>query len=210
MPFEVNGKLVDTYLDFINDSLEKVLGTKLTGKRILEIGDNDPTYNLQDFVDRGMEHTLLEPHACDENGVMLGAYQPRLAEIYVAKVLHDAENLSEYMDYFHAITNIGCIEHIPLEFQYDIWKNLHNMCKVGGVMIHIMPDLQECLSYLRWYGHCSIYFSPAFFQNLADKLGYEIVNNELLNFNRSVALKKVSDTVFDLDKEEFLETFNKV
>jgi len=207
--FKQNGLIVETYLDFINDSISKVHGTSLQGKKILELGDNDPTYDLQSFVSKGMEHTLIEPYHEGEDGNLAGPYMPRIAEIYIPKMLHKADNLSEYMNYFDVITNIGCLEHIiPLELHYDIWKNLHDMCKVGGVMIHIMPDDYECFMYLRWLGHCTIYFSTEFFENLASKLGYEIVNNELLNFNRSVALKKTTNSTFNLNKSEFLATFH--
>jgi len=207
--FKQNGTIVDSYLGFINDCITKVHGSNLQGKKILEIGDNDPTYDLQDFVKKGMEHTLIEPCHSDENGLIAGPYMPRVAEIFVPKMLHNADNLSEYINYFDVITNIGCLEHIePLDLHYEIWKNLHNMCKVGGVMIHIMPDDYECFMYLRWFGHCNIYFSTEFFENLASKLGYEIVSNELLNFNRSVALKKVTNSTFDLNKKDFLATFH--
>jgi hypothetical protein len=83
---------------------------------------------------------------------------------------------------------------------------MHDITKVGGVMIHIMPDAFECQMYLRWYGHCHNYFSTEFFENLCTKLGYEILDNTLLNFNRSVVIKKVTNSSFNLDQSEFLST----
>jgi len=203
--FKTNGSFPTTYLDFINESITNAMGSNITGKTILEIGDNDTTYDLNDFVKRGMVHTLLEPCKMNDDGTIGAPYMLNLGQNYVPKVLEDADNLSEYMNYFDVITNIGCLEHIePVEVQYEIWKNLHNMLKVGGVMIHIMPDDEECDKYLRWLGHCHLYFQMAFYENLVDKLGYEIVHNDLLNFNRSVALKKTTTSAFNLNKEEFL------
>ncbi|NBP58559.1 hypothetical protein EBU71_18890, partial [bacterium] len=139
------------------------------------------------------------------DGSVGAPYMHILNDNYVGKILHDADNIAEYINHIDVITNIGCLEHIePVDIQYDIWKNLHNMLKVGGVMIHVMPDDYECFMYLRWFGHCKLFFQMDFYNNFVDKLGYEIVHNELLNYNRSVALKKISDSEFNLNKEEFL------
>lgn len=200
-----NGTFPTTYLDFINESITNAMGSNVTGKTILEIGDNDPTYDLSQFVDRGMFHTLLQPCMKNADGSVGAPYMHILNDNYVGKILHDADNIAEYINHIDVITNIGCLEHIePVDIQYDIWKNLHNMLKVGGVMIHVMPDDYECFMYLRWFGHCKLFFQMDFYNNFVDKLGYEIVHNELLNYNRSVALKKISDSEFNLNKEEFL------
>jgi len=204
MGFEVNGKFPESYIDFIAECITLCHGSNWTGKRILEIGDNDPNYDLQYFVDKGMEHTLIEPVRTDGN-----PWMPRIAQNYIPKVLPDASQLAEYMNYFDVITNIGCIEHLePLDSHYEIWKNLHDMCKVGGVMIHIMPDIDECDKYLRWYGHCHYFFNTAFFEFLEQELGYEIIANDLLNWNRSVAVKKITNSQFNIDRETFLNKFN--
>ena len=38
---------------------------------------------------------------------------------------------------FDIITDYGTIEHITK--QYGVFKNIHIMCKVGGLMIHALP-----------------------------------------------------------------------
>lgn len=199
MGFEVNGIMVESYVDFISDSITKVHGSNWNGLKMVEIGDEDHTYTAETFTSRGIDHTIIQPVGADGNTLMR-----RLVNPYVSKNFMIPEQFTEYSDTFNILTNIGVVEH--LSHQYEAWNIMHSMLKVGGVMIHIMPDAHECMMYLRWYGHCHNYFSTEFFENYASKLGYEIVNNELLNFNRSVALKKVSNVAFNLDSEEFLKT----
>lgn len=200
-----NGTLTESYFDFINDSLVKTFGTNLSNKKVLEIGSRF-TYKT-DLESKQINYTCIEPCDEDSEGNILGAYAVPAHETAVLKMLHKSDAVTEYANNFDAIINIHVTEHIePISRQYDVWKNMHSMCKVNGVMIHILPDPDECFNYLRQLGHCHLYFGRAFFQNLADKMGYEILNNELLNYNRSVALKKVNDNTFNLNKEEFTKT----
>ncbi|NBR61185.1 MAG: hypothetical protein EBT86_05975 [Actinobacteria bacterium] len=198
-----NGSFPTSYLDFINDSLTKTFGANLANKKIMEFGQGDPTFDSKVFESKKMIHTYIEPSGTDGSTVWPISNVP--APNAVFKVLHLSDQLTEYNNYFDAIVNISTTEHLePYENQYDIWKNIHSMCKVDGVMIHILPDSDECRNYLRWYGHCHYYFGYDFFEYLANVLDYEIINNELLNFNRSIALKKTSNSNFNFDRAEFL------
>lgn len=42
-----------------------------------------------------------------------------------------------FINQFDVITNYGTIEHI--NDQYHAFKNVHDMCKSGGIMIHNFP-----------------------------------------------------------------------
>lgn len=203
MGYEVNGTFPESYIDFISSAITKVHGSNWSNLNMIEIGDEDQTYTSSTFTDRGINHSIIQPVGADGNPLMR-----RLINPYITKNFSNEENFNNINNTVDIITNIGCLEHLE-GIQYEVWKILHNITKVNGVMIHIMPDAQECQMYLRWYGHCHNYFSTEFFQNLADKLGYEIVSNELLNFNRSVALKKTTNSVFNLDRDEFLATIQR-
>lgn len=97
---------------------------------------------------------------------------------------------------FDVITDYGTIEHINDQFQ--TFKNLHNLCKVGGIMIHTLP-LEG-----NWKDHGRYNYSPDFFKSLAKIANYEIVNMEILDKNEfkyplnmlAVTLKKTKDNKF--------------
>lgn len=200
-----NGTFPESYLDFINDCLSKAFGNDLDYKQILEFGRCDLTYDNTVFESKNMIHTYMEPCHMNADGSISIPLTLNPAPNAVLRVLQSTEQLLDYSNYFDAIVNISVTEHIePYESQYDVWKSIHTMCKLNGVMIHILPDSDECQNYLRWYGHCHYFYGNDFFQYLANGLGYEIINNELLNYNRSIALKKVSNTNFNFDRTEFL------
>lgn len=199
MGFEVNGTFPESYIDFISEAITKVHGSNWNGLKMVEIGDEDSTYNSNNFTSKGTINTIIQPIGADGNPLMR-----RLIHPYIGKNFEVSEDFTDMANMYDILTNIGTVEHF--NNQYEAWQIMHEITKVGGVMIHIMPDAHECQMYLRWYGHCHNYFSTEFFENLETKLGYQIVSNELLNFNRSVAIKKVTNSVFNLDREEFLST----
>jgi len=199
-----NGTFPETYLDFIEDSLTKALGSSLKNKKVLELGSK---FSFKTELEaKEMQHTCIEPCHEDADG-NIGAPYATPADNAQLRLLHTADGVSDYANTFDAIINIHVTEHIePIERQIAVWKNIHSMCKVNGVMIHILPDPDECFNYLKNYGHCHLYFGRAFFSNLVSELGYEVLNNELLHWNRSIALKKVADVPFNVDEEIFIST----
>jgi len=199
MGFEVNGEFPESYVDFISSCITLAHGSNWNGLKMAEIGDEDSTYTAESFTSKGVDHTIIQPIGVDGNALMR-----RLVNPYIGKNFEDPSQFTDLANTYDIITNIGAVEHF--NNQYATWQNIHNITKVGGVMIHIMPDAFECEMYLRWYGHCHNYFSTEFFENLCTKLGYEILDNKLLNFNRSVAVKKVTNSSFNLDQSEFLST----
>jgi hypothetical protein len=199
MGYKVNGTFPESYIEFISDAITRVHGSNWNGLKIAEIGDEDSTYNSSHFTSKGTINTIIQPIGADGNPLMR-----RLINPYIGKNFEVSEDFADMANTYDVITNIGTVEHF--NNQYEAWQIMHEITKVNGVMIHIMPDAEECQLYLRWYGHCHNYFSTEFFENLVTKLGYEIISNELLNFNRSVAIKKTTNSIFNLDKDEFLAT----
>ena len=87
---------------------------------------------------------------------------------------------------FDVITNFGTTEHIESTWpddQYMAFKNIHKMCKVGGIMFHQVPKADN------WQGrnagfntaHCPYYYYEEFFEQLAQNNGYEIYLNTSWN-----------------------------
>lgn len=78
-----------------------------------------------------------------------------------------------FLGQFDVVTNYGTIEHVNQ--QYQVFKNTHDMCKRGGLMIHVFPRDGN------WPGHCRYYYTEQFAGSLGDACGYETVTSGLLD-----------------------------
>jgi len=69
---------------------------------------------------------------------------------------------------FDFVIDLGTGEHI--ENQYELFRNIHNLCKVNGVIIRCNPSI-------RWgRPHGLYYYTFLFYQELAHTFDYEIVD----------------------------------
>jgi len=102
------------------------------------------------YEDRGAEHVSI-----DING-LLGSVPLDLNEPLPL----------QYVNRFDVVTNYGTIEHV--NNQYQVFKNMHDMCKVGGIMIHTFPLVGT------WIPHGRYYYSMEFVRTFADVVKYEI------------------------------------
>lgn len=71
------------------------------------------------------------------------------------------------------VTNHGTTEHVSL--QEPTFKNIHNLCKVGGYMLHTVPLIGT------WPGHGEYYYSLEFFSQLAKLNNYEVLQLKTIN-----------------------------
>lgn len=78
-----------------------------------------------------------------------------------------------FVNQFDVVTNYGTIEHVNNQFQ--AFKNMHDMCKRGGAMIHTFPLVKN------WPGHCRYYYSENFVEELANVCNYRIVKHIILS-----------------------------
>lgn len=69
---------------------------------------------------------------------------------------------------FDVLTNYGTAEHVNNQFQ--VFENIHNMTRPGGLIIHSLPPAGQ------WPGHCRYYYSKEFATKLAKLCGYEIIS----------------------------------
>lgn len=108
----------------------------------------------------------------------------------------------DLLDRFHVITDFGTIEHV--DNQYQVFKNIHDMCSIEGVMIHVSPSLNY------WKFHCRYLYSKEFFLKLAELCKYEILDLKIKNccdpprYKRDlvyVALLKQNNNEFISEKE---------
>lgn len=68
---------------------------------------------------------------------------------------------------FNMVTNYGTLEHV--NNQYQAFKNMHDVCKKEGIMIHSFPPTGH------WEGHGRYFYSEKFAEQLAHFCSYEII-----------------------------------
>ena len=67
---------------------------------------------------------------------------------------------------YHLVTNFGTTEHVAN--QHNAFKLMHDLCVVGGVMVHDLP-------FHGYLNHGLVNYNPKFFWMLARSNGYETV-----------------------------------
>ena len=110
---------------------------------------------------------------------------------------------SEYFNKFDIVTNSGTSEHVePFVGQYECFRNIHLCTRVGGVMIHIVPQEGS------FPDHCPFYYKREFFNILAERNNYDVIETGELNrgdnsFVIAGLIKK--EEPFLITKNELLE-----
>ena len=136
------------------------LGLEYRGLKWCELG-NQINYNNEAakkvYLSLGVEHISIDINGKD------GALPINLDKPVPAALL----------DKFDIITNYGTVEHI--NNQYQVFKNVHGICKENGLMIHIFPLKGH------WPGHCRYYYSEIFVKGLADAANYRMLNYTILD-----------------------------
>lgn len=88
---------------------------------------------------------------------------------------------------FDLVTNLGMSEHIMNQLVF--FKNMHNTCKTGGLLFHVVPmhDVNN---------HGFFHYTPLFFRSMAKLNEYRIEGMWI-----SVSPSKDSDFVFEYSAE---------
>ncbi len=71
-----------------------------------------------------------------------------------------------FRETFDLVTNNGTGEHVFN--QAAVFSNAHALCKVGGVMLHVLP-------FVNYLNHGFFSFNPILFHDIAAANGYEIL-----------------------------------
>lgn len=85
---------------------------------------------------------------------------------------------------FDFIIGFGLIEHI--EDQYELFRNIHNLCKVGGIVVLNCPMVGS------YIGHGTWTYDFLFFSKLCKACGYTILDIRMMNLK----YYKVDDNKF--------------
>jgi hypothetical protein len=158
-----------------NDSLKRLNRLGLingSSYRMLELGcqniyDNDNyfgvTYGMiakNFFIQKNIEHISFDITGCQCS----------------EKVdLRENVDIKKY-GLFDVITDYGTTEHIDnteLGGFYEGFKNIHQLCKVGGYMIHETPLTGH------WIGHGFNYVTTEFYKSLAKDMDYTIIELDI-------------------------------
>jgi len=152
----------ETTLQFVMNAINSTFGS-CNGLSMLEYGDQMVRANGNQpaklyFQSLGVNHVSI-----DLNG-LFGALPMDLS-----KPLGD-----DFHDKFDIVTNSGTTEHIQIDGQYECFKNAHLCCRIGGLMIHVVP---KCGQFIKSHGY--VYYSKGFFNYLASVNGYKSEIGEL-------------------------------
>jgi len=187
-------------------SLDRVNIYTFKGAKMMELGaqclytrqynstDGEKHWAKDYFTNKGIKHTSIDL-------VIDGAWSDggRAEKADLRKPL-------KYKD-FDIVTNFGTTEHVEGDrgSLYKAFKNIHNMCKVGGVMIHENPKTGN------WQGHGVHYMTTGFYGGLCSITGYELLElkeeaamgNTKSGWNVCAVLRKTSNEF--CSKEDFIK-----
>ena len=142
------------------DKAAEAIGKKYSdGLKMCELGNqyvkDDPNFKTakEYFTSLGVNHTSIDTNGED------GAIKVDLSIIS-----------KEHQNEFDIVTNYGTSEHVKQ--QYEVFANIHNWTRVGGAMVHCLPQAGY------WYYHGKFNYELAFFTRLAECSGYKFVSCE--------------------------------
>lgn len=138
-------------IDYIKDNFE------MSGFTYTDNGYGSGKVNIiskQYFTALGYNHTSIDLNGREDSLVIDLRYP-----------ISDSEY--DLLNKFDFTLDIGTVEHI--DNQYMAFKNIHDMCKVGGIFIHVLPRENY------WMGHCRYKYNIDFFEKLASYNNYEIM-----------------------------------
>lgn len=189
--------LKSAYLDYIYECARDTIG-ELHGKKMLELGNQGirPDQGLPErtgkeyYENRGVIHTSIDLNAA--NGAL---------KIDLSKPISN----KDWFNHFDIITNSGTSEHVePKKAQYMCFMNIHNCLRVGGIAVHLVPDIDELENKGSWREHCKNYYSHEFFKMLARNNNYKLTSLKVIDGAICACLQKKQDIPFMKNREEFL------
>jgi len=101
-----------------------------------------------------------------------------------------------FRDQFDVITNYGTSEHV--NNQYQVFKNAHDMCKLNGIIINVVPREGH------WPGHCRYFYTEKFVESLRNACGYELVLGKILDQDMYQAPKNLVAFSYRKTREGFI------
>ncbi len=189
-----------------NEDLSNGRNKKFVGKKILEMGCQ--------VIRHEVGKKLLYEGKIGKRGIAAKKYFKSIGFKYVSIDISGCEHSlkidlrkpidSKFYNKFDIVTNVGTSEHVlPLEGQYECFKNIHLCTKVKGIMMHLLPFPGKR------HGHCQIFYTNEFFKTLARLNKYKLIlSGEVYVINKyrlmGFCFIKLENNSFSQDKEEIL------
>ena len=115
-------------------------------KSICELGDQQFSCCLP-FPELSWTRTYFKNKGLDYDSIDLNGYGESIMLDMNKDIKHDKQ--------YDFVTDYGTIEHI--EDFYMAWKNTDKLCKVGGLMVHVLPALNHWPGHGSWRGPIKFY-----------------------------------------------------
>lgn len=108
-----------------------------------------------------------------------------------------------FCDKYDLVTNLGTAEHCFNQF--SVFKNLHDLCRAGGVIVNALPSQGNV-------NHGFYNYHPRFFVDLAVANGYEIVELAFTVDYKSTLIKYTKSEYKKWDSHDllFYSVFRKI
>lgn len=181
------------YLDFVTEAI-RLEFFQPNGLSMFELGNQrfiggEFSTGKQHFEHHGMLHTSVDING-EDGALPLDLRKPEL--------------FYDFRSRYDVLTNLGVTEHVePIVNQYECFSIIHDVVRPGGIMIHMVPDVEELDVSGAWTKHCSIYYQKEFFTELTEACNYTILENKVIFGLRSVVLRKETARSFTTNKEIF-------
>lgn len=181
------------YLEFVNDSINLEY-YNTAGLSMFELGNQRFAFSgcstgKEYFTNKGMHHTSVDING-EDGALPLDLTKP--------------EMFGEFKNKYDILTNLGTTEHVePIDKQYDCFSIIHSVVKPGGIMIHMVPDVEEYDVSGAWNKHCNIYYRKEFFTQLVEHCNYTMLDSKVIFGLRCVVMRKEVDQMFTTNKDIF-------
>ena len=171
--------ITSTSLDRINRYIKPNDNLLIIGCQNIYSAENYGEIAQDYFRQRGYSVKSLDVYECNGADVM------------------DLRDDLKFEPTYDLVLQHGTVEHVDGSL-YWAFRNMHEACKVGEVMIHENPKTGN------WPGHGQHYFTEQFYHELAEDCGYDILEitteaamgNTNDGWNVCCVLKKWNDDPF--------------
>lgn len=155
------------------DSLTRLQKFGLLNKKydMLELG----CQNIYDTSFNGVTYGMVAKNYFESLGIKHTSWDITACQCSQKIDLRDELNVSVFGQ-FDLITDYGTTEHIDNKEKggfYQGFKNIHNLCKLGGMMIHETPLVNH------WTGHGFNYVTKEFYTQLSKDMEYEMLDLQI-------------------------------
>ena len=154
-------------IKYIQEIFHVTKCTDFSKLRLVQIGDLFIRGDAHAFgIRHGKAFNYFRDLGFEVKTIDLGIGQERIGPEVLQYDL--SKPIVEEIGEFDFVIDFGTSEHI--ENQYELFKNIHKLCKINGVMIHSNPSPN--------YGsdHGLYHYTPSFYTQLARICHYKIID----------------------------------